>query len=137
MLMRFAWPLVAGLALLVGGAAPAHAQTPPAFPPQTETMLQQILDKHLAKSAAPGALVGVWIPNRGTWVRAQGLADLETGAALEQADRVRIGSITKTFVATLILRLADAGLLSLDDSLESYCQACSTASGSPCVTCSR
>jgi D-alanyl-D-alanine carboxypeptidase len=120
MLMRFAWPLVAGLALLAGGAAPAHAQTPPAFPPQTETMLQQILDKHLAKSAAPGALVGVWIPNRGTWVRAQGLADLETGAALEQADRVRIGSITKTFVATLILRLADAGLLSLDDSLESY-----------------
>src|SRR5438105_2877797 len=118
--MRFAGLLVAAMALLVGGAAPVHAQTSPAFPPQTEAMLQQILDKHLAKNGAPGASVGVWIPNRGTWVRAQGLADLETGAALEQSDRVRIGSITKTFVATLILQLADARMLSLDDPLESY-----------------
>src|SRR5580765_4547489 len=83
-------------------------------------MLQNILDTHLARTGAPGALVGVWIPNRGTWVRAQGVADLDTGAALEEVDRVRIGSITKTFVATLILQLADAGLLSLDDALESY-----------------
>ena len=72
-------------------------------------MLQKIVDKHLALTGAPGALVGVWTPNRGTWVRAQGVADVETGATLEQADRVRIGSITKTFIATLILQLADAG----------------------------
>jgi len=107
--------------LVVVVALPVHAQTPPsAFPPPTEAALQKILDKHLARNGAPGAVVGVWIPSRGVWVRAQGLTDLETGAALEQVDHVRIGSITKTFVATLILQLADAGLLGLDDALESY-----------------
>jgi D-alanyl-D-alanine carboxypeptidase len=53
-------------------------------------------------------------------VRAQGIGDLETARPLREDDAVRIGSITKTFVATLILQLADEGQLSLDDPLESY-----------------
>jgi D-alanyl-D-alanine carboxypeptidase len=114
--------LVVVMALLVVGAPPVVAQARPttAFPPQTEAALQSILDKHLATNGAPGAIVGVWVPDRGVWVRAQGVADLETGAPLHVGDSVRIGSITKTFVATVVLQLADEGRLTLDDTLGSY-----------------
>ena len=109
------------LALILSGAGPAHAEAAPAaFPPETEAALQRIVDKHLAANGAPGALVGVWIPERGSFVRAQGLSDVESGTPLQELDNVRIGSITKTFVATLVLQLADAGLMSLDDSLLAY-----------------
>ena len=35
-------------------------------------------------------------------------------------DKIRIGSITKTFVATVILQLVDSGKIGLDDKLEKY-----------------
>jgi len=68
----------------------------------------------------PGLNVGIWIPGRGTFVRSFGKADLETGAPMEIADHVRIASVTKTFTATAILQLVDAGKLSLDDTLSSF-----------------
>ena len=100
---------------------PARADAPPApFPSETEAALQSILDKHQARNGAPGILVGVWAPGRGSFVRAQGVGDITAAVPLREADAVRIGSITKTFVATVVLQLADEGRLSLDDRLESY-----------------
>ena len=46
-----------------------------------------------------------------------GLADKATGQPMQPQDRVHIGSITKTFVATVVLQLAAEGRLSLNDSL--------------------
>jgi D-alanyl-D-alanine carboxypeptidase len=39
---------------------------------------------------------------------------------MDRADRVRIASITKTFVATAVLQLVDRGKLSLNDKLATY-----------------
>src|SRR5206468_4077572 len=64
--------------------------------------------------------VGVWIPGRGTWVHAQGLGNVEAGTPIGEADTMRIASITKTFVATVVLQLIDEGRLGLDDTLETY-----------------
>jgi D-alanyl-D-alanine carboxypeptidase len=62
----------------------------------------------------------VWIPGRGSFVRAQSVRDVATAEAFRSDDVVRIGSITKAFVATLVLQLVDDGLLSLDDTLEQF-----------------
>jgi D-alanyl-D-alanine carboxypeptidase len=46
-----------------------------------------------------------------------GVADIATGAPVRPGDRFRVGSITKTFVATAVLQLVGAGHLSLDDTV--------------------
>jgi D-alanyl-D-alanine carboxypeptidase len=63
---------------------------------------------------APGAIVGIWVPGRGTWTYAAGLADMATKQPARLQDATRIGSVTKTFVGTLVLQLVDEGKLSLD-----------------------
>jgi D-alanyl-D-alanine carboxypeptidase len=45
---------------------------------------------------------------------AAGLANLETGEPLTQQHRFRIGSVSKTFIATVVLQLVDEGALALD-----------------------
>ncbi len=45
----------------------------------------------------------------------QGLADLAEDTTLHNSDRFRIGSVSKTFVAVIMLQLAEEDLLSLDD----------------------
>src|SRR4029079_1209698 len=62
----------------------------------------------------PGAVVGA-LAGGATEIRAYGVADLETGAAVRPDMSFRVASITKPFTATLAVLLADEGLLSLDD----------------------
>lgn len=56
----------------------------------------------------------------GAWTAAYGKADPATGAPMRVGMHTRVGSITKTFTGTLILQLAEAGKLSLDDPIEKY-----------------
>ncbi|WP_155059434.1 serine hydrolase domain-containing protein [Streptomyces blattellae] len=49
-----------------------------------------------------------------------GVADTATGEAVRPGDRFRIASASKTFVATVVLQLADEGRLSLDDTVEDW-----------------
>lgn len=53
----------------------------------------------------------------GTWRGAAGSADLVRGRALRVDDRFRVGSITKTFTATVLLQLVAEHKLSLDDTI--------------------
>jgi D-alanyl-D-alanine carboxypeptidase len=46
---------------------------------------------------------------------AAGVADLEAAEPMTMEHRFRIGSVTKTFVAVVVLQLVDEGKLSLDD----------------------
>ena len=82
--------------------------------------LEQAVDNAATKYAIPGAIVGVWSPKDGDMVLMKGKADLETGAAMKRADRVRICSITKTFTVTVVLELVDEGKLSLNDKLSTF-----------------
>ena len=90
------------------------------FPAADQKALTEIVEKGMAAERQPGLNVGIWIPGRGTWVRSFGKADLATGAPMAIGDHVRIASVTKTFTATAILQLVDAGKLSLDDKLARY-----------------
>ncbi|MFD0381841.1 serine hydrolase domain-containing protein [Streptomyces stramineus] len=65
----------------------------------------------------PGVAAGTRTP-QGTWFGTSGYADTEAGRKRTAADHFRAGSITKTFVATVVLQLEAEGKLSLDDSVE-------------------
>lgn len=63
----------------------------------------------------PGLALGIVHAGDLLWGKGYGLADLESGKPVTLDTRFRIASITKTFTATAILQLRDAGLLGLDD----------------------
>lgn len=72
------------------------------------------------KNPVPGVLIGVWDSTGSSYIHAFGYADLATHRKLTPQDHFRIGSITKTFVATVILQLVDEGKLNLDDPLSKF-----------------
>ncbi|KFN02209.1 serine hydrolase domain-containing protein [Bacillus clarus] len=55
-----------------------------------------------------------------TWSYATGIADLRTKKPMKTNFRFRIGSVTKTFTATVVLQLAGENRLNLDDSIEKW-----------------
>jgi D-alanyl-D-alanine carboxypeptidase len=78
--------------------------------------VQRLLDQ-LVVAGAPGA--AGWVEDeRGKLRAASGLADLETGLPMEPGLRFRAGSVTKSLVATVVLRLVAQGRLSLSDTVE-------------------
>ena len=70
------------------------------------------VDEQLEAILAAGA-VGVAVAT-GDVAAAAGVADLGTGELLSPDHRFRIGSVTKIFVATLVLQLVADGLIDLD-----------------------
>jgi D-alanyl-D-alanine carboxypeptidase len=80
--------------------------------------LQEGLDGITAKSAV-GALMEVRDED-GVWRGTSGVAEPGTKREVLAHDRFRIGSITKTFVATVTLQLVDEGRLQLDDTVEKW-----------------
>ena len=50
-----------------------------------------------------------------SWERAAGVADAQTSAPMTTDHRFQIGSVTKTFVAAVVLQLVGEGALALDD----------------------
>ncbi len=67
----------------------------------------------LVEAGVPGAIALAVDPG-GRWEGAAGLADVETGARLTTAHRFPIASVTKTFVAAVVLQLVAEGRLQLD-----------------------
>ena len=65
----------------------------------------------------PGMALIASAPGDAVRLAAAGMADAEHGRRLRPGDSFHIGSITKCFTAVAILRLIDAGMLSLDDRL--------------------
>ncbi|MFI6434711.1 serine hydrolase domain-containing protein [Streptomyces sp. NPDC050759] len=55
-----------------------------------------------------------------TWSTTAGVGNLRTHTPRSADDRYRVGSITKTFVSTVLLQLEAEGRLSLDDTVEKW-----------------
>ncbi|MEU3932467.1 serine hydrolase domain-containing protein [Streptomyces sp. NPDC029044] len=86
--------------------------------------LTERLDRAVAEvreqAGIPGVVVGLWMPGRGSYVRATGVADTVTRMPMTADSSVRIGSETKTFTVTALLRLVDEGRIGLDDPIAKY-----------------
>ncbi|MGW3913683.1 serine hydrolase [Streptomyces sp. NPDC005070] len=82
------------------------------------------LDKAIAdvreQAGIPGVVVGLWMPGKGNYVRATGVADKTTGKPMSVDSYVRIGSETKTFTVTALLELVDRHRVRLDDPISKY-----------------
>ena len=76
--------------------------------------------EELTALGLPGAIVGIESSAGEKRVFAIGSANLESGAPLRTGQTMRIGSVAKLVVATLVLQLADEGLLSLDNAVSDY-----------------
>jgi D-alanyl-D-alanine carboxypeptidase len=84
------------------------------------TQIDGVVSGFLETSGTPGAIVGIWVPERGSLVKTYGVSDVETGVAPTERDTFRIASNTKTFVATVILQLVDEGLIGLDTPISAF-----------------
>jgi D-alanyl-D-alanine carboxypeptidase len=100
---------------LVAPAAPATAAPPE---PARGAALQALLEAEHA-AGMPG-LYAVVRDGHSSWGVAAGTADVRTGTPPRPWFRHRVGSITKTFVATTVLQLVGAGRLRLDAPIGTY-----------------
>ncbi|MFI7240670.1 serine hydrolase domain-containing protein [Streptomyces qinglanensis] len=78
------------------------------------TRTRAAMEALVARDDAPGVLAQV-ADGAGVWNGSTGTADYATGRPREAGDRFRIGSLTKPFVATVVLQLEAEGTLGLDD----------------------
>jgi D-alanyl-D-alanine carboxypeptidase len=108
--------LVTATTALAVIAAPAAAVAGPAEADRVG--LQRRLDDVVAAGAV-GALVEVR-DEHGVWRGTSGVAELGTTRAVPVHGRFRAGSITKTFLATVVLQLVSEGRLRLDDPVEAW-----------------
>lgn len=69
---------------------------------------------------APGAVVGVYRGGELAYARGYGVANLDVGVPLSPQTVLRIGSISKQFVAMCVALLAEEGALDLDDDVRKY-----------------
>lgn len=80
---------------------------------------QDAMDAVVREYDVPGVL-GQAEDGGGVWYGKSGVADRESGRPRQPGERFRIGSITKTFVATVLLQLEAEGKLRLDDRVERW-----------------
>lgn len=85
--------------------------------PSTERALLHRIATGQSEGRAPSLVGAVVRDGRIVWTGARTSVD---GHAPDADTQYRIGSITKTFTAVLVMRLRDEGLLDLEDPLEKY-----------------
>ncbi|MEO6999440.1 MAG: serine hydrolase domain-containing protein [Terracoccus sp.] len=105
--------VLASLMVGVTSASAGAAQAAPGVD-SLSTGLDTALNEVVA-AGVPGIIVRVQDPHRAARNYVAGVSDLATGAKLRPAAQFRIGSITKTFVATVVLQLVGEERLRLDE----------------------
>src|SRR5712672_2404338 len=120
-------------------AAPMPAATPaatlerglpgPAFPdPEDRSRrlsealpeVEAIFDEQFAARKPPGMVVALVVDGEVRWSKSWGARDLAQAQPANLDTAFRIASLTKSFTATAVLRLRDAGKLSLEDPAEKH-----------------
>lgn len=90
------------------------------FDPELAAQLQDSLDRKVQQYELVGASAAVILPNQGAWLGTSGYSVPANSDTIRSDMLFGIGSVTKTFTAAMMLRLADDGVLSLDDSLHQW-----------------
>ncbi|MEI5098792.1 serine hydrolase domain-containing protein [Streptomyces sp. PmtG] len=120
---------------VVGLAAVAMAAT--AFAGPAQASRDPKAAGHEATRAAIDAAVKAGVPGitahardaKGVWKAAAGVGNLKTGAPRGKDDRFRVGTLTNTFVATVLLQLEAENKLDLDDTVDKHLPGVVTGNG--------
>ncbi|MEU8689559.1 serine hydrolase domain-containing protein [Streptomyces sp. NPDC048665] len=116
--MRVRTTLLGATALLVSAALAAPASAAEGLAGGGHSATRKAVEAAVT-AGVPGATATARDAH-GTWSTTAGVGDLGTGRPRSAADRYRVASITKTFVATVLLQLEAEGRLSLDDTVETW-----------------
>ena len=103
-------------AFLIGSAASAKPTSKPELP--FAKQIQDELNNGIKKIQGKGISVTIIAPGYNTWVGVSGVS--HGNIPIKPETVFNAGSITKNFVAALILKLAEEGMLSLDDPLHKW-----------------
>src|SRR6266545_4768846 len=104
-------------------AASSQSAAPPAFAPGRSERLFRELDERIragmVKYGIPGVAVGV-LYRGAEYVRGYGVTNVDYPVPVDGDTVFRIGSTTKTFTGTTVMRLVEQGRLALDAPVRSY-----------------
>jgi D-alanyl-D-alanine carboxypeptidase len=92
----------------------------PTLDHKTRAKLQRILENQVKNKDVAGLQAAVRLPDGEMWLGSAGNAEFDPDRALDDDDQMAIASVTKTFVAALILQLADEGKIDLDATFGTY-----------------
>ena len=105
---RMLWPFISLFTLsLISSPASADMQT--------------AIAERLSELDAPGAAVAVIQPAE-SMAFGVGFSDHEQQLTIQADDRFRLASVTKLYLAAVVLQLVDEGVWSLDDPISNYVQ---------------
>ncbi|MFC9256576.1 serine hydrolase domain-containing protein, partial [Amycolatopsis thailandensis] len=76
--------------------------------------------KTLVQDGAPGAQATVTSASGRTWSEREGVGNIETRAPFPHGSKFRAASVTKTFVAVVVLQLVAEGKVRLDTPIDRY-----------------
>jgi D-alanyl-D-alanine carboxypeptidase len=110
---KFILSLTVIMMLLAGCTTTAQNDTQ-AFPSDVVAEIQAKMDNLTAGEIPPGMVVWIDTPKH-RFEGASGVENLKDGTEMAPSGAFRIGSITKMFTATVIIQLAEDGVLTLDD----------------------
>ncbi len=96
--------------------APDPASTAPAYGARLQPELEELSRDMLVT----GAVVQVRSAELGDWATTIGTRAFRGSDPVQAGDRVRIGSVTKTWTGTVVLQLVEEGRLRLDDPVAAY-----------------
>lgn len=81
--------------------------------------LQKMLDTHAARTGTPGAAVGVYLDGK-EYYAYHGVTSVENPLPIEANTLFQFGSTGKTFTATAMMRLVEAGKVDWDAPVRTY-----------------
>ncbi|MEO7118677.1 MAG: serine hydrolase domain-containing protein [Candidatus Limnocylindrales bacterium] len=87
---------------------------------ELSSALQATVRSEMARIGAPGMSVAIRLPSGELWTGVSGFAAFSPDRPVTRKTVFAIASITKTFVASLIMKLAEDGVLTIDDPLADY-----------------
>ncbi|MFJ9821270.1 serine hydrolase domain-containing protein [Streptomyces sp. NPDC101151] len=100
--------------------SPSTSSDVRALSPEVARQLDSAVQQVMRTANVPGVTVGIWTPDRGSYISSFGVADKRNDRRMASDLYMRIGSETKTFTVTALLQLVDQGKVGLDDPIGKY-----------------
>lgn len=114
----FSFLLSSSLSLLSNNCV--YAQTIGRASPEDLNRVERIIEGYLKQEGAPGALVAVISEGKVIHSLQYGLANVELNVPVVDSTVFEIGSISKQFVAAVVMMFVEEGRIALDDPIHSY-----------------
>ena len=115
--------LVLFVMLSVLGAAVHAAPQVNSLAPEQAQRIETAIAQQMDRMKIPGMTVAISMDGQVVYSKAFGTADLEHNVPATTSTLFRTASIAKTFTATAVMQLVEAGKIDLDAPVQKYCPA--------------